>query len=84
MLADVLCGIFPELTIEKALNFLRLQLAAAIGLFQLTDLSEVQQTILEQPEFLVLKVDFAASFQEDAGTPLKRNPEIIETEKMTK
>jgi len=64
LLAEVLCNVFPQLTIETASKFLQLQLAAAIGLFQMTDLSEVQQKILEQPEFSELKMDFAASFQE--------------------
>ena len=63
-LAEVLCSIFPKLSIEKAANFLELQIAAAIGLFQMTDLSEIQQQILDDPEFAVLKLDFAASFQE--------------------
>jgi TetR/AcrR family transcriptional regulator len=63
-LSEVLCSVFPELTIEKAVNFLELQIASAIGLFQMTDLSEIQQQILDNPEFSVLKLDFATSFQE--------------------
>lgn len=63
-LAEVLCSVFPKLTIEKAANLLELQIASAIGLFQMTDLSEMQQQILEQPEFAVLKLDFETSFQE--------------------
>ncbi len=70
-LAEFLCNLFPKLTIEKAANFLELQLAAAIGLFQMTDLSETQQRILEDPEFTVLKLDFAASFQETVEYILK-------------
>ncbi len=63
-LAEVLCSVFPKLTIEQAANFLELQIASAIGLFQMTDLSEMQQQILEQPEFAVLKLDFETCFQE--------------------
>jgi len=63
-LAEVLCSIFPKLTIDQAANFLELQIASAIGLFQMTDLSEMQQQILDDPEFAVLKLDFATSFQE--------------------
>jgi AcrR family transcriptional regulator len=63
-LAEVLCSIFPKLTIEQAANFLELQIASAIGLFQMTDLSEMQQQILDNPEFAVLKLDFEISFQE--------------------
>ena len=64
VLAELLCSLFPKLTIEKAVHFQELQIAAAIGLFQMTDLSEIQQQILDDPEFAVLKLDFAASFQE--------------------
>jgi len=64
VLADVLCRLFPNLTIEKAANFLDLQIASAVGLFQMTDLSEIQQQILDDPEFAVLKLDFATCFQE--------------------
>lgn len=64
ILAEAICMVFPKLSIEKAATFIQLQLAAATGLFQMTDLSETQQQILENPEFAVLKLDFASSFQE--------------------
>ena len=64
VLAEVLCSLFPKFNLEKAANFLELQIASAIGLFQMTDLSEIQQQILDEPEFAVLKLDFSASFQE--------------------
>jgi len=63
MLSELLCSVFPKLTIEKAATFLQLQISAAIGLFQMTDLSETQQHILDNPEFAVLKLDFIHSFQ---------------------
>jgi len=64
VLAEVICRLFPKLSLEKAANFLELQIASAIGLFQMTDLSEMQQQILDDPEFAVLKLDFEISFQE--------------------
>jgi hypothetical protein len=35
------CRLFPALTLEKVAEFLNLQLAAAIGLSQMKDLSKV-------------------------------------------
>jgi AcrR family transcriptional regulator len=64
VVAEILCSVFSKLTIEQAANFLELQIASAIGLFQMTDLSEMQQQVLDDPEFAVLKLDFATSFQE--------------------
>ncbi|RLC29982.1 MAG: hypothetical protein DRH32_06470 [Deltaproteobacteria bacterium] len=64
VMAEALCSLLPVLTIEKAAIFLELQIASAIGLFQMTDLSEMQQQILDDPEFVVLKLDFEISFQE--------------------
>jgi AcrR family transcriptional regulator len=58
VLSELLCKIFPALNREKAGEFLELQLAAAIGLFNITNLSEMQQRVLEYPEFRHLKVDF--------------------------
>jgi AcrR family transcriptional regulator len=61
--SELLRGLFPGLTFEKTLEFLNLQLAAAIGLYQMTDLSEAQKTILEDPEFKHFKLDFQACFE---------------------
>ncbi|MFZ2148513.1 MAG: hypothetical protein WAV28_14960 [Sedimentisphaerales bacterium] len=58
VLSELLCKMFPALSPEKAGEFLELQLAAAIGLYQITNLSEMQQRVLEYPEFRNLKVDF--------------------------
>lgn len=58
VLSDLLCGMFPALSSEKAGEFLELQLAAAIGSYQITNLTEMQRKVLEYPEFRHLKVDF--------------------------
>jgi len=50
-LSVLLCGLFLSLTLEKVSEFLNLQLAAAIGLSQITNLSEVLRIALEYPEF---------------------------------
>jgi AcrR family transcriptional regulator len=58
VMSGLLCKIFPTLTPEKVGEFLELQLAAAIGLYQITNLSEIQRKVLEYPEFRHMKVDF--------------------------
>jgi AcrR family transcriptional regulator len=63
VLSGLLCKTFPCLTSEKAAEFLDLQLASAIGLYQLTNLSELQRRVLEYPEFQHMKVDFKPYFQ---------------------
>jgi len=61
-LSELLCGLFSSLTIEKVAEFLNLQLAAAIGLYQMANLSEVQKTVLNYPEFKHFKLDFKVYF----------------------
>ncbi len=63
-LSDLLCRLFPTLGGEQALKFLQLQLAASIGLYTMTDLSETQRQVLERPEFEHFKIDFAVCFRE--------------------
>ncbi|MCK5686124.1 TetR family transcriptional regulator [bacterium] len=48
---------FPMLTIEKVLEFLRLQLAISIGLFSMTNLSEIQEKVFEKQEYSFMKID---------------------------
>jgi AcrR family transcriptional regulator len=62
-LSELLCQMFPALTAEKAGVFLELQIASAIGLYQLTNLSEMQKRVLEYPEFKHMKVDFNSYMQ---------------------
>jgi len=62
-LSELLCGLFPSLTLEKVAEFLNLQLAAAIGLYQMTNLSEVQRIVLEHPEFEHFRLDFKVYFK---------------------
>jgi len=63
VLSELLCKMFPALSPEKAGGFLELQLAAVIGLYQITNLSEMQQRVLQYPEFRHLKVDFKSYLQ---------------------
>jgi hypothetical protein len=41
IIVELLCDLFSTLTPEKALDFLHLQFAAAIGLYQMTDLPDL-------------------------------------------
>jgi hypothetical protein len=65
-LSEFLCGLFPSLALEKISEFLNLQLAAAIGLYQMTNLSEVQRIVLEYPEFKHFQLDFKAIFSKSS------------------
>lgn len=63
VMSELLCKMFPAMSREKAGQFLELQLAAAIGLYQITNLSELQHKVLEYPEFRHMKVDFSDYFK---------------------
>ena len=63
VLSEFLCGIFPSLSPQKAREFMELQLASVIGLYQITNLSEVQRKVLEYPEFKHMKIDFNTYLQ---------------------
>jgi AcrR family transcriptional regulator len=58
IVSETLCQIFPKLDAEKCGQFIELSMASAIGLYQLTNLSPVQQKVLEYPEFQHFKMDF--------------------------
>ena len=49
-------------TAETVADFINLQAALGIGLFQMTDLSENQSKILENPEFSQYQIDFRERF----------------------
>lgn len=63
ILSQLLCDLFPELTQGKAFQFLNLQLAASIGLYTMTNLSDVQEEVLSYPEFENFKLDYNAYFK---------------------
>lgn len=63
MLSELSCETFPALSPAKAREFLELQLASAIGLYQITNLSEMQRRVLEYPEFKHMKIDFNSYLQ---------------------
>ncbi len=63
VLSALLCRMFPTLSSEKTGEFIELQMASAIGLYQMTNLSELQRKVLEYPEFRHMKVDFNRSLQ---------------------
>ncbi len=63
VLSELMCEIFPALSPEKAGEFFELQLASIIGLYQITNLSDVQQKVMEYPEFRHMKIDFNSYLQ---------------------
>ena len=63
VLSELLCRTFGALTPEKVGEFVELQMATAIGLYQITNLSEVQEKVLEYPEFRHMKADFKGCLQ---------------------
>ena len=70
-LFGLLSGLFPGMTPDKSLCFFHLQLASAIGLYQMSNLSEVQNKVLSLPEFQHFKVDFRPFFRESVEYILK-------------
>lgn len=71
VLSELLCRSFPTLSLQKAGEFLELQLASAIGLYQITNLSDLQRKVLEYPEFRHMKIDFKPSLQKTTEFLLK-------------
>jgi len=63
VLSELLCRAFPAFTPDKAGEFLELQLASTIGLYQITNLSDVQRKVLDYPEFRHMKIDFKPYLQ---------------------
>jgi AcrR family transcriptional regulator len=61
---ELLCRLFPGLTAKQAVDFLQLQFSVAIGLYHMTDLSDLQQEVLNDPEFEQFKVDLVSSYRE--------------------
>lgn len=70
-MADLICEIFPGLTGENAIKFLHLQFASASGLYQMTNLSDAQQEILESPELREMKVNFDEFYSDSVHFILK-------------
>jgi len=64
ILTELLCGIFPNLTPEKAVEFIYLHISMAIGLYQMTNYNEVQLKAMENPELKDMKVEFNTYFED--------------------
>lgn len=60
---ELLCTVFPGLDQEKAKEFFYLQFALAVGLFQMTNHSELQKKVLEQPELREFNLDFETYYK---------------------
>lgn len=61
--SNVLSKTFKNLTFEKINEFVHLQFASAIGLHQMTQLSDIQKVVLEYEEFKYFKVNFETSYE---------------------
>ena len=61
---SLLSRVFPKLDEEKAARFIYLQMSSAVGLFQMTDYSEIQLKALKHPELKQFKVDFKPLYKE--------------------
>jgi AcrR family transcriptional regulator len=59
----VLCRLFPSLTMERAVNFLMLQMAAAIGLLPMAHVSEKQKKAMEQTGMEGTRIEFAREYK---------------------
>ena len=57
-ISELLCRLFPKLTPENAGKFIYLQMASAVGLYQMTDYTDVQLEALKHPDLCHLKADF--------------------------
>ena len=57
ILTEKIISLFPMLNDEKVMEFLRLQIAISIGLFSMTNISEVQKNMLDKPEYSFMKVE---------------------------
>lgn len=58
ILQDLIHGIFPSVDPGKVPEFLHMQIASAIGLYQMTNLSDNQKKALEHPELSEMQIDF--------------------------
>ncbi|MGH7885074.1 MAG: TetR/AcrR family transcriptional regulator [Thermodesulfobacteriota bacterium] len=58
MLQELLCTVFPAMKPKRAAEFIHLQIASAIGLYQMTNLSENQKKVLQNPELRDMNIDF--------------------------
>jgi len=64
ILIELLCDIFPNLRPEKAAEFIYLYTSTAIGLYQMTNYTEVQLKAMENPELSDMKIEFNTYFED--------------------
>jgi AcrR family transcriptional regulator len=61
---DLMCTVLPACNQGKATEFILLQSAVASGLYAMTNYSDVQQEVLDMPEFEHYRLDFTIAFQD--------------------
>lgn len=62
-LSKLIREVLPSLRAEDAVKFLNMYLAASIGFYKMTNLSQVQHEVLALPEFQHFKMDYDAYVQ---------------------
>jgi len=62
-LTDLLCRLFPSLTVEDAGEFLHVQFVLVCGLYSMANLTEKQLKAMEVAGLLHTRVDFDSHFQ---------------------
>jgi AcrR family transcriptional regulator len=61
---ELMCTVLPVCNQGKAAEFILLQSAMASGLYAMTNISDVQQEVLDMPEFEHYRIDFTIAFQD--------------------
>ena len=61
---SLLTSALPRLSVEEATRFMYLQMSSAVGLYQMTDYSEIQLEAYKHPELKQFKVDFKPLYKE--------------------
>jgi len=62
-LSKILIVLFPKLSEKDISDFINLQFSSAIGLYQMTNLSETQKKVLSKDQFKHLQIDFTYSYK---------------------
>lgn len=63
ILSDTMKRLFPIMRTDDTLAFLQMQLAASIGIYTMTDLSDIQREVLDMPEFRHFNIDYATVYE---------------------
>ena len=68
---ELICRVFPDLSPEKATDFFYLQFASAVGFYQMTNHSDVQKKVLQDPELKEFNIDFEPYYKDSVEHLIK-------------